>query len=318
MDSFDAQRRRELRAGPPPGERRAPREGEALEQRLDRWMEAGRQLVEGVSGGRPGSRPAGRRPEGRPIARRGIDGLGRWVEERLDWLIDDGDDWREPWQEGEVNPRPAAPPAFAGPAPRSSRRPLEARSRRGASDRTSDSPGPLGPQRRSPQAADPAARALDPDRAGGDNDGDWPTDEAFVVPRWRRSAPPSSSAMSPAASPRPLAPAFPGTASPLAVQPASLAPGGQRRKSPVPAPAAERWSQPTASVQPTTPAQPAAAAPSAPAADRWSQPTTSLPPTAPPPAAQRDRRAASPDRHESAVERSDPAARPLPRSSRRR
>ncbi|MEB3270973.1 MAG: hypothetical protein VKJ44_04930, partial [Synechococcus sp.] len=117
MESFDGRQRRErLRAGPPLGERRPAREAEPLEQRLDRWMQAGRQLVDGVSGGRPGSRSPHRRPEARPGGRRGLDGLGRWVEDRLDWLIDDGDDWREPWQEGEIARRPAA--AARDPAPR--------------------------------------------------------------------------------------------------------------------------------------------------------------------------------------------------------
>ena len=117
MESFDGRQRRErLRAGPPLGERRPAREAEPLEQRLDRWMQAGRQLVDGVSGGRPGSRSPHRRPEARPGGQRGLDGLGRWVEDRLDWLIDDGDDWREPWQEGEIARRPAA--AARDPAPR--------------------------------------------------------------------------------------------------------------------------------------------------------------------------------------------------------
>ncbi|MDP5124135.1 MAG: RNA helicase, partial [Cyanobium sp. MAG_04] len=60
---------------------------------LDRLMSAGRQLVDGVSGARPGSR-SGNRGEGRRLA-----GLGRWVENKLDWILEDEDDWREPWQE---------------------------------------------------------------------------------------------------------------------------------------------------------------------------------------------------------------------------
>jgi len=108
MESFDGRQHRELRTALPLGERRPGRDTEPLEQRLDRWMQAGRQLVDGVSGGRPGSRSPSRRVEARPGGRRGLDGLGRWVEDRLDWLIDDSDDWREPWQEGETGPRPTA------------------------------------------------------------------------------------------------------------------------------------------------------------------------------------------------------------------
>ena len=67
-------------------------------------MSRGRELVDGVAGSRPGSRA----PESTGLGHRGLGGeglnparLGRWVEERLDWLLDDDseDDWREPWQE---------------------------------------------------------------------------------------------------------------------------------------------------------------------------------------------------------------------------
>ena len=51
--------------------RSAPRRGsDPLEQRLDRLVSAGRQLVDGVSGARPGSRSSGR--PGLPR----LDGLG--------------------------------------------------------------------------------------------------------------------------------------------------------------------------------------------------------------------------------------------------
>ncbi|MFM9047895.1 MAG: hypothetical protein ACKOOH_09640, partial [Cyanobium sp.] len=80
------------------GELRTTRK--ALEDRLDTWVSRGRELVDGVSGTRPGTRPAGRGTERPgPGGRPGLDGLGRWVEGRLDWLLDDREDWREPWQE---------------------------------------------------------------------------------------------------------------------------------------------------------------------------------------------------------------------------
>jgi len=103
----------------PPRER--PRRGpDPLEQRFERLMSAGRQLVDGVSGARPGSRTAPRGPQrGGEDRRPGLDRLGRWVEDKLDWILDEDEDWREPWQEPAQRPEPAG------------RRPLEAISRRG-------------------------------------------------------------------------------------------------------------------------------------------------------------------------------------------
>jgi len=199
MESFDGSRRRD---SPAPAERRSLREGEPLEQRLDRWMSTGRQLVEGVSGGRPGSRQASRRPEGRPAGRGGSGGLGRWVEDRLDWLLDDSDDWPEPWQlsdrrrsEPLAAARPERPRQLNQTASRSrsSRRPLQAISRRGGAQ-----PGPPPPA----AAARPVSNAgawQSPGAATGigvaptdqsDPAQDWPDDEAFSVPRWQRPSAP--------------------------------------------------------------------------------------------------------------------------------
>jgi len=188
MDSFEGGRRWDPRTPPAAADRRPPREPEArgwrdpqpLEQRLDRWMTTGRQLVEGVSGGRPGARQGSRRPEGRPGGRGGFDAVGRWVEDRLDWLLDDSDDWPEPWQEndrrlGEPSGRRASQPAPGRPAAGWSgaergdrpRRPLEAISRRGLSAGPGAAP--------SPPAPDPQ---------------DWPDDSSFSVPRWQRPTQP--------------------------------------------------------------------------------------------------------------------------------
>lgn len=103
----------------PPRER--PRRGpDPLEQGFDRLVSAGRQLVDGVSGARPGSRTAPRGAQrGGDDRRPGLDRLGRWVEDKLDWILDEDEDWREPWQEPAQRPEPAG------------RRPLEAISRRG-------------------------------------------------------------------------------------------------------------------------------------------------------------------------------------------
>ncbi len=115
---------------------------------IDRLVSAGRQLVDGVSGARPGSRTASR-GEGRRLA-----GLGRWVENKLDWILEDEDDWREPWQETRPEPSSQGRP----------RRRLDAISRRRAE-----------PPRGQPQ------QEVEP--------GEWPDDGAFAVPRWQRQSP---------------------------------------------------------------------------------------------------------------------------------
>ena len=120
---------------------------------LDRLVSAGRQLVDGVSGARPGSR-SGNRGEGRRLA-----GLGRWVENKLDWILEDEEDWREPWQE-------TRPELVSQDRPR---RRLDAISRRSAA----------------PHQGQPR-QAREPE--------EWPEDEAFALPRWQRQ--PSSALQS--------------------------------------------------------------------------------------------------------------------------
>ena len=117
---------------------------------LDRLVSAGRQLVDGVSGARPGSR-SGNRGEGRRPT-----GLGRWVENKLDWILEDEDDWREPWQE-------TRPELGSQDRPR---RRLDAISRRSAAP-----PQAQPSQEREPQAREPE---------------EWPEDDAFALPRWQR------------------------------------------------------------------------------------------------------------------------------------
>jgi len=149
--------RSSLRPGPRPEE--GPRRGsDSLEQGFDRLVNAGRQLVDGVSGARPGSRKAPRSSAGGPGMAPRLGELGRWVEDKLEWILEDEDDWREPWQQSS-EPSPPAQQRIAEPPQGSSRRrPLEAISRRGSS---------------------PAI------------DQDWPDDDSFSRPRWQRSeAPP--------------------------------------------------------------------------------------------------------------------------------
>jgi hypothetical protein len=137
-------------AAAPRDGRRPGRDGpEPLDQRLDRWVSRGRELVDGVAGARPGSRTPG--PEAAGLGHRGLGAgglsparLGRWVEERFDWLLEDDadDDWREPWQE---------------PARGSGRRPTGAPEAR-RPERPSDSWAAPPSESPSPRRSDPQPR----------------------------------------------------------------------------------------------------------------------------------------------------------------
>lgn len=163
--------------------RRGP---DPLEQGLDRLVSAGRQFVDGVSGARPGSRPPARGAARRHASLPRLDDLGRWVEDKLDWILEDEDDWREPWQEQpsvSSSPRTslaARPLANAArtPEPQRRRRPLEAISRRVLSAAVSAAPESV--------------------------EGDWPEDDTFTVPRWQRPAQPERVPLEPGAAIAPI------------------------------------------------------------------------------------------------------------------
>lgn len=210
-------------------------------------MSAGRQLVDGVAGARPGSRPAGRPAEGRAGGRPSLEGLGRWVETRLDWLLEEDDDWREPWEPpaprrsslarreqerwsepaGPRGPeaygagRPASPDPWDWPAPAAeagerARRPARMATSQAASGTVAAQPrGERRPleaiSRRTPPLLSPRSGGAGP-AAGVPSDqpggDDWPDDASFSVPRWQRE--PQRSGVSPeagAAPPRESRPA---------------------------------------------------------------------------------------------------------------
>ena len=155
-----------------------------FDQKLDQWVSTGKQIVKGVTGARPGSRRDERMGTGRPD----LAGVGRWVENRLDWLLEDPEDWREPWQEPtapSLSPDPGLPAVSpvmpdsstpTGSSKRSTgrlRTPLDAISRRSGPVRQPVSPAPA----RSPTDAQQSADQ-------------WPDDDIFTVPRWQRTATP--------------------------------------------------------------------------------------------------------------------------------
>jgi hypothetical protein len=133
-----------------------------LEQRLDQWMSAGRQLVDGVAGTRPGSRAGA---EARSNGGLRLNQVGRWVETKLDWLLEDDEAWRESWEQPE-RARRAAEPLRADQPSRPRRQPLQAISR----------------------------RETQPDPAQLE---DWPDADNFTLNRWSRSAEPPRQAAEP-------------------------------------------------------------------------------------------------------------------------
>ena len=64
-----------------------------LDKQVDKIFETGRQLVDGVSGARPGKR---RNSDFQGITRRNVKNVGRWVTEKMDLFFDaEDDDWYE-------------------------------------------------------------------------------------------------------------------------------------------------------------------------------------------------------------------------------
>ena len=139
MDSnrYRAQRREGLR--------------EPLDRRVDKWIETGRQVVDGVAGNRPGMRRAANslRSSGSSFRK-----VGRWVGDKIDWFLEEEDSWLEPWQsESQVS--------YSG-----NKRPLEAISLRGSKST-------------SPSSEDVHESI---------NDDSWPDESSFRVQRWERSS----------------------------------------------------------------------------------------------------------------------------------
>ena len=139
---------------------RRQRSNDPLDRRFDQWIETGRQLVDGVSGARPGQRGAARGDRS-SIPR--LDGLGRWVGDKIEWLMDEDENWREPWEEeSSASASPQTPADASSPA--QVKRSLQAISRR--------SPPALSPAQNRPQISAESE--------------DWPDESSFRVDRWTR------------------------------------------------------------------------------------------------------------------------------------
>ena len=137
-------------------QQRRKRLRDPVDRRVDKWIETGRQFVDGVSGARPGRR--------RPFnidraSTSNLETVGRWVGDKLDWLLEDEDDWMEPWQSQSHDRK-----SLSESAGLSIKRPLEAVSRR------------------IPQAITPSGKE---DQKGNLAD-EWPEESSFRLERWQR------------------------------------------------------------------------------------------------------------------------------------
>ena len=126
---------------------------ESLDRKMDKWIQTGKQVVDGVAGNRPGQRRGGWQDKETSA---NIDKVGRWMEEKIDWFFEDDNDWLdnedlddEPLQEITNN----------------TKRPLSAISLR-------------------------APKALPPRIEGTRNNSDeldeWPDEQSFKLNKWKR------------------------------------------------------------------------------------------------------------------------------------
>ena len=124
-----------------------------LDRRMDKWIQTGKQVVDGVAGNRPGQKRGGRQDKN---SSPNFERVGRWMEEKIDWFFEDDEDWLDsedfdddPHQETVIN----------------TKRPLGAISLR--------APKALPPQ-------------IDNKRSNPNEMDEWPDDESFKLNKWAR------------------------------------------------------------------------------------------------------------------------------------
>ena len=83
------------------------RSRDPLDRRMDKWIETGKQVVDGVAGNRPGQKRG--RWQDKTTAPN-FEKVGRWMEEKIDWFFEDDNDWLDnddldddPIQESMIN-----------------------------------------------------------------------------------------------------------------------------------------------------------------------------------------------------------------------
>tara|TARA_B100000965_G_C19564820_1_gene746299 strand:- start:703 stop:1266 length:564 start_codon:yes stop_codon:yes gene_type:complete len=139
-----------------------------LDKQVDKIFETGRQLVDGVSGARPGGK---RYSEFQGISRRNVKNVGRWVSNKMDSLFEE-EDWSDQEniydESSEIKSftRQSREEEFAKPGPK---RPLEALSLRQAKNFQ------INEQKKLPYTE---SNSFD----------EWPDDSDLKVNRWQRSS----------------------------------------------------------------------------------------------------------------------------------
>jgi len=129
------------------------RSREPLDRRVDKWIQTGKQVVDGVAGNRPGQRRAGWQDKETSA---NFEKVGRWVEEKIDWFFDDDEDWLE-----NEDLDYESPPEIVS----NTKKPLTAISLR--------VPRALPPQ-------------IDATRNNSDELDEWPDDQSFKLNKWQR------------------------------------------------------------------------------------------------------------------------------------
>ena len=128
------------------------RSRETLDRKMDKWIQTGKQVVDGVAGNRPGQRRSGLQDK---TTGANFERVGRWMEEKIDWFFED-DEWLDnkdldddSLKENTIN----------------TKRPLGAISLR------------------APKALPPA---IVENRNNSNSKDEWPDDQSFKVNRWAR------------------------------------------------------------------------------------------------------------------------------------
>ena len=140
-----------------------------VDKQVDKIFETGRQLVDGVSGARPGKR---RNSDFQGITSKGVKKVGRWVSEKVDLFFDeDNDDWNdENFYDYNRDIKTFSRESNSYEIDKQySKRPLEAISLRQPKNLQTTEPKKL-----------PYVKQI--------KDDDWPDEMDFKVERWQRAA----------------------------------------------------------------------------------------------------------------------------------